>query len=192
MSQPPSLLPHSCPPVNVAMGKGGLKKQKILGEKGMLLEYRHPQEPHLAGGFKCLRSQLSWKLTSTDILHNHPAGSALLHPYSRPSTCYPCPSPWLPLPACLLSLPGWPESIVLFGCSHAPQRFSHTQELPEGRPVGAGQNKEEVRTGGGGASRNPAAFPGHPGKVKASLLPTDLRKVILSSSSQYSLVTQTP
>lgn len=41
-----------------------------------------------------------------------------------------------------------------------------------------------------GTCQNPEPFPEHPGKVKASLLPTDRSKVILSSSSEYPVVTQ--
>lgn len=85
----PSLLPHSCPPADVAMGKGVVEDtEKVLGEKDMLLKHCHHQEPYLDDGLKCLRGQLSWRLTSACIHHNHPASSALPHPCSRRSTCY--------------------------------------------------------------------------------------------------------
>lgn len=152
----------------------------------MNLEHCHLQGPYLNDGLKCLRGQLSWRLTSVYIHHNHPTSSALPHPCSRRSTCYPRPS-------LSVSSPCQADQSPLFCLAvfTLPRDFSHTQGLSEGL-VGAGQDKERVSTGaGGGACQNPAAFPEHPGKVIASLLPTDGSKVILSSSSEYPVVTQT-
>lgn len=148
----------------------------------MNLEHCHLQGPYLDDGLKCLRGQLSWRLTSPCIHHNHPASSALPHPCSRQSTYYPRP--------CLsVSSPCQADQSPLFCLAvfTLPRDFLTPRDFLRDS-WGPDRTKS---TGEGGTCQNPVAFPEHPGKVRASLLLTDRSKVILSSSSEYPVVTQT-
>lgn len=109
----------------------------------MNLEHCHLQGPYLNDGLKCLRGQLSWRFTSAYIHHNHPASSALPHPCSRRSTCYPHSS-------LSVSSPCQADQSPLFCLAvfTLPRDFSHTQGLSEGL-LGARQDKERVSMGRG-------------------------------------------